>query len=132
MTAAAGETTTDWLSSGIVASGIKAGNRCCAVEPGQPQSTGAAHCAFQPKLDLKELGEGINAATIERHEEIGLGTSQDRLHLVGFGKIEPGIDGLRKQGAGDDRATLGGARAFYQAVVLVIKLRETVEGCFCD
>src|SRR5690606_9077911 len=104
------------------------GNRRCTVEPGQPQPTGAAHRAFQPKLYFEEFGEGIDAPTVERHEEIRLGAPQDRLHLIGSGKVKPGINGLRKQRAGDDRATTGRACAFYQAMVLAIELRETVKG----
>ncbi|MNV43236.1 hypothetical protein D3C71_1349430 [compost metagenome] len=72
MAAAARESAADRLPRGGIAGGVKPGHRGRAIRSGQAQAAGAAHRSFQPQGHRKALRERIDAAAIERQEEIGL------------------------------------------------------------
>lgn len=82
MAAAAGKATTDGLTRGTVARGIKAGNIGRAVESREAQAAGAADGPFQTQRYLKALHERIDTASIERREKVWLRPTHDRFQRL--------------------------------------------------
>ncbi|CAB3733230.1 hypothetical protein LMG3458_05040 [Achromobacter deleyi] len=126
MAAAAGKAAADRLARGRIAGRVQPGHRGGAVGAGQAQAAGAAHRAFQPQGHGETLGKGIDAAAIERQEEIGLrGAHGGTGRLVG--QVQPGVDLLAQEFTSDDRTPALGRRARNRHAIGIGERRPVIE-----
>ena len=127
MAAAAGERPADLLAGGGVAGRVQAGHGRGAVVGHDPHAAGAPHRALEDERDREQLGERVDPHPHEGLEEVGLQAREQGLEVVGQA-VDPAVDGLGEQRAGDDRPAPLRPGALEHRAVLAVEGRPVVEG----